>query len=93
MRRRAHDWAWHLERMAEYHPQAPHQHPKWLRGKQQEMAALDAAPERMRELVHEHNVTAGRQAWIAEQQAAQKADRCQHGKYRARCGHCARAAL
>lgn len=88
-----HDWAWHEQRMAEPHPQAAHHAHRWLAGKRQEMAALDAAPERLRALVHDHNADGARRIWQAEQLAAQKAEpRCPHGRWPPKCAQCLWAA-
>lgn len=59
-----------------------------LIGIEQSMMALDAAPERLRQLVHEFDTTEARQRWQAEQLA----DRCPHGRWRPKCAQCAYAA-
>lgn len=98
-RERPHDWQWHEERLAQ--PWASFAvfddgrvvgtltERRWramLESKRQQMAAHDAQPKRMRELVAEHNVTKGQEMYRAEQLAA---PRCPHGRYAASCAQCA----
>lgn len=99
-RERPHDWQWHEERLAQ--PWASFavfneggevggtlSEKRWrtgLEGKRQQMAAHDAQPKRVRELVAEHNVTRGLELYRSELLAAPK---CRHGRYAASCAQCA----
>lgn len=99
-RERPHDWQWHEERLAQ--PWASFvvrdedgevtgtlSERRWragLEGKRQQMAAHDAQPRRVRELVAEHNMQRGLELYRSELLAAPK---CRHGRYAASCAQCA----
>jgi hypothetical protein len=99
-RERPHDWQWHEEQLAQ--PWASFavfnedgntvgtlSEKRWrtgLEGKRQQMAAHDAQPQRVRELVAEHNVQRGLELYRSELLAAPK---CRHGRYAASCAQCA----
>jgi len=98
-RERPHDWQWHEERLAQ--PWASFavfnesgevtgtlSERRWragLEGKRQQMAAHDAQPKRVRDLVAEHDVKRGLDLYRAELLTAPK---CRHGRYAASCAQC-----
>lgn len=70
-------------------PMSEQQWRRGLDGKRQQMAAHDAQPQRMRELVGEHNVTKAVAIYREEQFAR---PRCQHGRLPESCAQCTYAA-
>jgi predicted metal-binding protein len=60
---------------------------RWLEGKRQQMDMHDMQPQRLRQLVAEHNVSKAQAIYNAELMAANP--KCPHGRFPGTCGQCA----
>lgn len=95
-RERPHDLAWHEAQLAEPWKNyvdlntgrylSPGAYARALEGKRQQMFMHDRQPQRMRELVAEHNVNRGVQLYGEEMRAS--VQKCRHGRFPASCAQC-----
>ena len=67
-------------------PLTAREYEKAMHGKRQQMAMHDTQPQRMRELVAEHNVRRGQELYALELRTTTA--KCPHGRYGPSCAQC-----